>query len=551
MTTLTKRLNKLLDYGSLYKEFNNLTVPKVLIPALIEAVDTNYRFTTIQIHKFIEQAIQDNIGNDNIFLKSNDIEHIKIIKYIFTNYHIDNEQLDCICYFGNLSCIGYLFERQYNFPDSCYLTLLQYGYKFFKIEYCKTVNKNVIFFAYLSIIYDNYIIFDKCIDLIRLEAEHFDSEYVKLIFDMRRVESENLKNNEFKILLNSICFKCTIDDIYNLLFDKKIIMNQNNELLFDYIFNKFGNDKKLVSCILQYDDDDECFLKILSNGYKLTIEDLNLRLQKKEILLTNNYKKHKFLKLNDCCSSTSIGSHKRWQYWLITLFKIFKLQPNINTLNIACEKGYTSSVKQLIKEHNLIPQKETLDKSIISEDIELITIILNHKLTPDDVTFYMMDKKYYKQEIIELLISYGLVIKFEHIEYLLFRGTHLKDLDRFGIKYDEKLYFTCFVNSHFPDEYIKIEENRLKLYKLCCDKKLKYQKLLEFLKKNNIGFDKYAFHNIIINNYNLGTEIMKKHNFAPSLLTTFRAIGAPNKMVLDIIKKYDINELNMMETYIF
>ncbi len=539
MAALTKRLNKLLEYGSLYKEFNNLIIPNVLIPALVEAVNTNYRFTTKQIYNFIEQATKNNNnGMDNIFLKSNDNEHIKIIKYVFANYYIDNDQLSYLCCL-NLTCIDYLFERQYNFSNKCHSTLLAHEYKFFGIEHYKTVHTNVIFIAYLSIMYNNHNVLEKCIKLINLDTESFNNEYVYLIFDLMNINSK-LMQNEFKILLNAICSKCDFVDMYTLLFEKKIMMDTNNELLFDYIFDKFGHDDKLIKYILQYDENDKCFLKILSNGFKLTTEYINLRLQQTETLSITNFKKYKIPKLDE-----------NMEYDLVILFEIFKLQPNLNTLNIACEMDYIDTVNVLIKDHNLIPQKETLDKSIMSGNIKLITTILNYKLTPDDVTFYMMEKQYYSQEIIELLISYGLEIKFEHIEYLLFRGTHLRNLDRFGIKYDEKLYFACFVNNNFPAEYVGINPTRLKLYKLCCDKKLKYGTLMEFLKNNNIGFDKYAFHNIIMHNYDLGTLIMKKHNFAPSLLTTFRAVGAPNKMVLDIIKKYDINEFKMMEPYIF
>ncbi len=548
MTTFTRKLNKLLNTKHLLNTEYTTNPPICnLINTLNEAVDTNYKFNLKQIHTFMEQA-NDNNNLNTIFLESDKDEHKRIIKYMFTNHHISEEDLECIC--GGLYnleidkfiFIDYLFEKKYDFSNNFLKYLFFGGYKFFNIDCYTPCHKNVIFIAYLSILYNYDNEFQKCIELLKHNNGNNSEEYFLLLYELIN-GNIGIGYDKIVLLLDNIFLNRSDEEII------KILKGVYNCTLNKYIANKIKYSDMLIKFLIETFDGLTSIIQLVNDGNKLTIEQFHMCLSIRSYFASKNpelYEKLNLEKNQERCKNNY------YYYDLTILLKICNLQPNITTLNIACKKGYFECATTLINEYNIYPNKETLDFAATSSNCKLIHLILNYKIIPDDKTFYNI--ACYEDDmwinIVELIISYGFTIKFEHVSHLISHGRHLTKLSRFDINYDEKLYFVCFVNDYYPQEYINfVDPIRLKLYSLCSTKKLMCYDLIEFLKNNDIKLDSYALNNIIIYNKNLAHFIMREYDVIPSLITTFKTSSAPKKTILNIIKNYNINENDMLKTY--
>ena len=85
---------------------------------------------------------------------------------------------------------------------------------------------------------------------------------------------------------------------------------------------------------------------------------------------------------------------------------------------------------------------------------------------------------------------------------LLSKGIYLENLERFGILYDEDLYFECFVNNYYPRYYVdkfNIDSNviNMRLFKWS------WKELCNFINTNNLKLDGYAIDKTIMNSRNL------------------------------------------------
>jgi hypothetical protein len=564
MEPFNKRLNDMLNprstsvkakYIDSDAESSELEDPKIsqeLIDIMLEAIKLKHKFTQKQINGFIIATLEYSFENQANWLLTDNTDCKHIVKYIFTNYDIPQNKVRIICDLNkkDLLCIGYLFEKNYNFTDDCLKALLKTGFAFTGIDCYTKSHPNVIYIAYTSEKDEN--IFNKCIDLI-LKDTVFNSRYVELIYMFVRKNNINYKN--LCILLNAVCKHSNSDDICQIIEDGRIFLDYKNSNIFDYIIDKYKFPEKLIKFVLKNDDNDECFLTMIQKGYNPTVDDINLRLLKGDKLYISNSKKYKFL---------TVENKKVTD--VLSLFEIFGLEPNLDTLNISCKKGYIHCVNKLIKDYGIIPLKETLDESISSLNTDIITTILNFKILPDDITFYMIN--YNKcvcrytgcclhcnseydgdlvSDVVELLILHGLVIKFEHIEYLVSFNYGLKNLDRFNIAFDDKLFFVCFVNDNFP--WDEIAERFSKLHRLCLSKKLKYETLIEYMKNNNIKLNRYDLHYLLKFNKEVGRKIMNNYMLIPSLITIFRANGASTNDIKNVVKKYEITEHTMLEEY--
>ncbi len=554
MATLNRRLNKLLNTKHLlYVEYT--TNPPVcnLINTLNEAIDTNYKFTLKQIYTFMEQA-NDNNDLNTFFLDSNKDEHKKIVKYIFTTHDMRETNLINICEsLYNLEIdkyffIDYLFEKKYDFTNDFLKYLFDGGYTFYNIDCYTEFHKNIIFIAYVSILYNYNDKFQKCIELIKPNNGNNSDEHFSLVYKLinSNYNSANVDYGSLVLLLDNIFLNCT---------DDEIIKNTKNKysvcsIIIKYMANKIKYSDILIKFLVESFHGLKYIMQLLNDGNKLTIEQIHICLLRRDSLALKNPELYEKLNLE---INKENCRHEYYYYDLTLLLKICDLQPNMTTLNIACDKGYLECAKTLINDYNIYPTKETLDLAAISSNYELIQMILNYKIIPDDKTFYNVEC--YESDIwiniIELLISYGFAITFNHITHLISNKQKLTNLSRFDINYDEKLYFVCFVSDYYPQEYINfVDSKRLELYSLCSNKKLKYEILIDFLKNNNIGLDLYALNHIIINDRDSGQYIMGKYNIVPSLITTFKTSQAPKNMIWDIIRKYNITENDMLKQHV-
>jgi hypothetical protein len=536
MTDLEKRLDKLLKSKNLlHKEVTKKTKKCDLLNTLIEAVDSNYNFKPLQISNFITQISLPKYNNR--FMASDEEDHKKIMKYIFmkcdftegdllivlTNNYIVND------YSKPSIVVDCLIERKCNIPVSA-LGNIRY-YPFFNIDNYDEIHSNVIIVACRSIIAANIRNFEDCLDIIKKKKNHFDINYIEIILTWINTHSFD-KNQKLYTELLDVMFDNCCDNKDTIL--DAFINNKNyiNAFLYEYIIEKIGYNEPFVTFMLnshlRYHT--SLFYKLIEKGYIPTVESVNCLLK-----TTSNVR-------------YGIATKKS-----IDLFKTFDLQPTIETLNIACRIQYTDEVNILLDEYNVVPEKETLDICVSVYNYNLISRILHYKLTPDEDTLNKITGIYDHQhtaKIIDLLLAHGLVINSTHIETFLKKKIYVNDLERFGITYDEKLYFECYLNN-FDGYFGKFTFNPiiLQMHSLCKTNRLKLEKLIDFLKTNNIKLDRYALDFLIINNPEISTHFMNKYNCIPSIYTAYKHCKAPQKMLDDIIKNNNITHDEMLKQY--
>jgi hypothetical protein len=165
-------------------------------------------------------------------------------------------------------------------------------------------------------------------------------------------------------------------------------------------------------------------------------------------------------------------------------------------------------------------------------------------------------------KIIELLVKYGMVMNLKYVSLLLSAGEVLVNLERFGIKYDEDLYFECYVNEFYPQEYMNkftIDRNVLIMRKyMHCNVPMK--KCIKFIKKYNLKLDGYTLEFAILNKNKLGMKLLDEYNICVATLykksvclqgnlpyyhfnkLLFRNFIEQNKITKDMMMfQYDIN----------
>lgn len=529
MTTLTKRLNTLFKSSHIITELNQ--EEQHLINTLLEAVNANHQFNTTQIYNFLKMT--QYYPRNPEFLNSTNPDHQKIVEYIFTNYNIPDIYLEKLTYTltsKNNKCqsLDYLFKRNYDFPIYYYAYLKHYH--FFDIDCYTTNHTNVAFIAYQSIQQKKHTVFNKCIKLFEEGPFNFNA----LAILLNQIPNPNAK------LLNAICTNATDDDLFRVTEINNKIKELNNQILepqnyniFTFILQRLTNKDKFIQYVIINEKEDDCFLTCIENGYIPTIDDIHIRLLKHSTMKYT--RKYKFLSSSET----------------FMLISKFDLKPNITTLNILCKRGYEKYVNFLITHHNIIPTNETLNQSMTSLNINIIRQILNHKILPDDGTINMLDKYVRKKEvadIVELLIIHGLDIKYEHIDKLISMGISLENLTRFNLKYDDRLYFSCFIHNYFIYEFPDIDPLKLKMYDMC-RKKTKVYDIEDFLKTNNLKLNKYALHYLTCENPKIVSYLIQYYDIQPATITLLYSGILKNQTIInDIINKYNIQE-NMMEEY--
>lgn len=255
---------------------------------------------------------------------------------------------------------------------------------------------------------------------------------------------------------------------------------------------------------------------------------------------------------------------------VIDLFTVFNIVPDVNTLNISLKKGYVNVVDKLVNNWGIIVGDESLKESVRGKHLDMIEYVLKsgvvigkdivtllfdgkeknnivHKRDGYDVrrkkrafkwriskikqnkslTLAQQNEKINSlknsapkdiiMDIMELLINYGLVVDLNIVGLLLSYNKCLERLDRFGILYDEDLYFVCYVNEYYPEEYMKklnIDKNVLELRKLL-KSNVSETKVIEYLKTHNIKLDGYTFEYGLLNNNKYIDTLMNKNYYIP------------------------------------
>ncbi len=565
MSLIVKQLDKLFKTKSkLYNEYREYPDNCTLIYILIELVNENYEFTNNQFNIFVEQATYDNYGAYSFFTSQLD-EHKLIIKYMLLKFDLTEEQLTKICSsrgkLKNSYCIDVLFEKKYNFTINNFEQLYEMDYNVNLNNNYDTIHNNVIFSACMYLLITKKSDdFDKCLELLNKNTNPFNVEYLNIILciiaNRTCRESQNIYTLLDAIFLNYD----NSDVILQLIASKKFTIRAD---IINYIINKFGYNDMFIEYIFDIiiNHNAEFIFTLIHKGFDLTVDFLNKLLNSCSTpyltLLKNKLESYELL-------SNKFDTYKITENIIkipiVDLFKIYDLQPNINTLNIVCKKESGNlSIDTLLTVYKIIPEKETLDITVASLNYELINKIINYKLTPDTKTLHALTTINYDDgkinKIIELLIGHGLKITIKEIEYLLSIGFILDNLERFDIEYNEHLYFICYLNDEFPDEYMKkftFSHSILKMHNLCKSRKLTYEKLIDYLKNNNLKLDRYSLDILIISYPTIARNIMREYKCVPSVLSAYKKTYASCGLKIpleSLANTFNVNSNDMFEQY--
>ncbi len=273
-----------------------------------------------------------------------------------------------------------------------------------------------------------------------------------------------------------------------------------------------------------------CIEYFFKNGYKPAIDTLNYCIE--------NGQEFTELKHNP------FGKDFPWKDKkdrLLNIFSYFNVAPNIESLNLSIVNYNIQLAKSIIDKFNVMPNKDTLDASIKLKKPEVMKDILDYKIEPDEKTFDILLEKHYTYpsvseasgsgsisqpidstiNILELLIKYGLQLNISMAEKLIRLNINIKDLDRFGISYDNTLYQICHKYNKFPKD---IKQNLGKhigkifdLRMMCKNCKTTVDKFRKFMIDNKIQPDTYCLEYACGNNFDLASYMLIDLKLEPTI----------------------------------
>jgi len=273
-------------------------------------------------------------------------------------------------------------------------------------------------------------------------------------------------------------------------------------------------------------------------------------------MYTDEHVKYSLIDDNIDPSQKLFSVCKFWEY--------MNLQPNGQTFMISCKHCYIDLVNLLINKYHMIPTIEhlniaiSLNKNEIDEPetrYKTVAAILLCKVVPDKTSYQELvyDRYAYDLDILGLLIKFGLVLDFEDVKYALEKGILIDDLGRFGIDYDERLYFELFVNritiNHDTRKKFKMDQNVLTLRDMCGKPKMTFDKVKQFTHKNNILIDRYCLDYAAMSHNNGLMYDLLEHIKIPLPTTFILFTDARNKIYMDTIQFYKIDHLYMAKPY--
>jgi len=256
----------------------------------------------------------------------------------------------------------------------------------------------------------------------------------------------------------------------------------------------------------------------------------------------------------------STGSFSVLKFW-----EYLKIAPNNRTFDLACELCNRSLYMICVNDYHMDPSIKHLNLILASKldsnykdnevKIKLVTDILLCKIIPDQTSFkaYAHSGKFDNQ-ILDLLVKFGLHIDYSDIKYLIERGIRLiPNLQRFGIPYDERLYCDLFVNNFEldHDEFLNqftINYNTLKLRGLCGRPKTTLKQVQKFMKTYSVRLDRYCIDAVArAQNRELLYSLIERVR-VPGLMA-FVLLDCRNETYKRMVKAYGIDEKHMSFQY--
>lgn len=133
---------------------------------------------------------------------------------------------------------------------------------------------------------------------------------------------------------------------------------------------------------------------------------------------------------------------------------------NIKCLQLACKNNNFEIINFFIK-FGLHPDMVCLENICSTLNYKLIKLILNYRLIPNEKCLYSIFKSHTDsyhylnstnnyQKIINLLINYGFIPKYDNIVFLLSKKCMIVDIYRFNINLDTNILELCYKYNYHP-----------------------------------------------------------------------------------------------------
>lgn len=327
------------------------------------------------------------------------------------------------------------------------------------------------------------------------------------------------------------------------------ILKQNN--IFNFEIHKIllvAGLKPTYELLDFYSENLDRFKKIADKGDYLIIFCLNSGINP-DLEIFNKLLLRTLYLIGDLNNFKNIYEDKQINIYKLLL--AYNIKPNLETLNCILyhfnHPNFNLILDDLLLNQNIIPNNNTLDhaiKAYYREDYNsVLQKILNYKIIPNYKNFKLAVKSQYFLNILNILIISGFELKPEYLDYILSYEKFIPNLSKYNILHDEKLYFYCHINNYFPPEYsqnFNIDPKILEFRKISkfdsyfggnsksniyySQKdllKLSLDNLENYMKSNNLKFDRYIMDNLIKSNQKLGLYLIKKYNYSPNILTFY------------------------------
>lgn len=483
----------------------------------------------------------------------------RVCKFMLDKFDPTPLQMNDLCMWGKRAIHDILFDKNWNYTLDNYLNLKNSGYS--KTNTFTTFHNSVVFLCCQNITRSYKGIIDNNTKIALKNATIDDLTINILLLYTKSIVNAD-KHKTFCELFDLIFKNYDSDNIWELMNNKNLRLKEIGILL-SYICDKFGYNIDFTKSIIETKIYSIDFLLFsILHGYTIGNTDLNNIIANNKAVIFKYHKKYEKLGLTENLANIDNG------YICISkLYDLFKIPITLDTLTLAITHKRYTFANTILENYNVMPTQDTLDLAIknisqgatVDNEFNVICNILKYKIIPDNDTLnnlnfsciYDNETMKDRYRYVDLLINNGLILSLEVIEFLLSKGLPVLNLERFGIPYDEKLYFLCYKYDVFCDEYYDkfiIDKSILDLHKLCRSKMNSIVKLTDYLQKNNVAMDKYAIDFLLFNNKKKADAFIEKYKIIPSVITAYKSINK-NISLDTILGQHNLTHMHMFEKY--
>lgn len=503
-------------YTEIHRYYGNqpgYVKPTAVLSKLIEL---GYNFTQEDFNNFIILSVYNKKNGFLNWYTHNDTDtktKTLILKTLFTKFTPNDKQLKMLlsCLSDNRSSewVDVLISKGYQFSDTNKQILIDHNYDITKILNNNNVSLDDIKNIIKTLLLRKTTI-ENVIKILDIYSDQLPDDILNLVLSSYNYTDSYYYDTSLDVvikLLDILTTKgCKFNNDVN-----NILINKNNipSVLFYKLFDLgMVPDNTLKQYILNSPKLIEVALYLNKFGIKFTVDDMNAILNhgtrlsgiytksQYNQLVLDRVKLIPWLEIAGYNKELIVPSIDKEGYLDLYKFMIgLGIKPNMETLKIACTKSYGVIFKELTTKYKLQPTKEFLDISLLTHNKEIISEILCYKIIPDNNSVNLLLIRW-SDDIFELLVKFGLVITFNDLVKILSHHITIHNLERFNIKYDEALYYHCYLNNIYPemydDNYI-IDKKILTLRRMCRNAHTTGPELTNYIETNNVKPDRYCY----------------------------------------------------------